>query len=113
MFGRGLIYHRSDYARRRRSRGFLADHQPSDRGSIGSRRLPFNLESRTLDQLAGTVKGASVGGELAVDEDRVDGVEDFALPLAKIKLPAAGGANLTARIEQAEQACGLEASVGS
>jgi hypothetical protein len=72
----------------------------------------LDLESRTLDQLPCTREIPAAGGEIAVNEDRVDGVEDLALPGAEVQLSAAGGTDFTARVEQPEQTCGLEAFFG-
>src|SRR5690242_10267494 len=75
--------------------------------------LHLDLEARALDQFARALEIPSGGGEIAVDENRVDGVEDVALAIAQVQLAAAGCADLAPRIHHAEETCGLETSLGS
>src|ERR1700685_3748698 len=70
--------------------------------------LDLDLESGALDQLAGALEIPSGGGQVAVDEDRIDGVENLALPVAEIQFPSARRANFTARVEQPKEARGFE-----
>src|SRR5712664_2518881 len=68
----------------------------------------FDFEPRALDQLARRTDPPSGGGQIAVDKNRIDRVEDVSLPRAQVQLASAGGAHLAARIEQAKQARRLQ-----
>jgi hypothetical protein len=75
--------------------------------------LHFDLEPGALDQLARAIEVPSAGRQIAVDENRIHGIENLALPLSEIQFPSASGANFAPRVEEPEQARCLEASCGS
>ena len=74
--------------------------------------LLFDLESHPLDHFPGGVRGQARSRQVAVDKDRIDRVQRVTLQVAQIEFASAGGADLGAGVEQAEQANRLEASLG-